>query len=203
MKLYYTPGACPLAVRIVAAEAGIPLDFELVDLASKRTASGRDYHEINPKGLVPALELDDGELLTEGPVIMQYLADLRPESGLAPANGTMARYRLQEMLGYLNSEIHKSYSPMFHAMADDARAERKQLVQKKYGVLEDQLSKHSWLTGEAFSVADIYLFTLTNWAQPLDVDLSGYPSVLAFQGRVFGRPAVQASLVAEGLIATA
>lgn len=202
MKLYYSPGACSLAVRIVAAELGIDMAFESVDLADKRTASGASYREINPKGLVPALVLDDGAILTEGPVIMQYLADSKPEAGLAPAHGTMDRYRLLETLGYLNSEIHKGYSPMFHVMTDEARAERKQLVQSKYPVLEDRLSTHEWLVGDRFSVADIYLFTLTNWAPHLDVDLSAYVAVQAFQSRVFSRPSALAALRAEGLLPT-
>ena len=200
MKLYYTPGACSLAVRIVAAETGIAIDFESVDLAEKRTGAGQDYLEINPKGLVPALMLDDGEVLTEGPVIMQYIADGKPESDLVPPCGVMARYRLQEVLGYLNSEIHKGYSPMFHPMTEDARIERRLMVQGKYAVLDARLARQPWLIGEQFTVADIYLFTLTNWAGHLDVDLSGYKAVQAFQQRVFGRPAVVAALQAEGLI---
>jgi glutathione S-transferase len=203
LKLYYSPGACSLAVRILAAEVGILLDFESVTLADKRTASGEDYSKVNPKRVVPALVLDSGELLTEGPVIMQYLADQKPESGLAPLCGTLARYRLQETLGYLNSEVHTGYSPMFHPMPDDARADRKRLVQAKYPVLEARLADHSWLVGDRFTIADIYLFTLTNWAPYLDVDLSMYQAVQAFQLRMFDRATVRTALQAEGLIPAA
>ncbi|OBR54716.1 glutathione transferase GstA [Paraburkholderia tropica] len=203
MKLYYSAGACSLAVRIVANEAAIALDTESVDLAVKTTASGADYRQINPKALVPALVLDDGSILTEGPVIMQYLADREPHTGLTPAFDTMARYRLLEILGYLNSEIHKGYSPMFHAMSDEARADRKALVQGKYLILEDMLKDSQWLLGDQFSVADAYLFTLTNWAPYLGVDLSAFTAVAAFQQRVATRPKVQAALEAEGLAATA
>ncbi len=200
MKLFYSPGACSLAVRIVAAEAGIPLETESVNLADKRTASGEDYRKINPKGQVPALILDDGAVLTEGPVIMQFLADQKPEANLAPAFGTMERYRLLEVLGFLNAEIHKGYSPMFHEMTDKARAERKELVRSKYPVLDALLEGRKWLVGDHFTVADAYMFTLTNWAPVLGVDLSKFENVQAFQRRVAERPETQAALKAEGLL---
>jgi glutathione S-transferase len=200
MKLYYVPGACSLSPHIVALEAGIPLQLEKVDTKAKRTERGEDYWQINPKGYVPALALDDGELLTEGPAIVQYLADLKPESGLAPAHGTLARYRLQEMLGYINSELHKSYSPLFKPETpDEVREERKAYLQKRYAPLEQRLASQPWLLGEQFSAADAYLFTVTNWARRVDLDLSGFPALQAFQQRVAARPKVQAALEAEGL----
>ncbi|KZC43101.1 UNVERIFIED_ORG: glutathione S-transferase, partial [Rhodanobacter sp. FW104-R5] len=147
------------------------------------------------------LALDNGELLTEGPAIVQYLADLKPESGLAPANGTLARYRLQEMLGYINSEIHKSYSPLFKPDTPEAtRAERKEYLTKRYQFIEGVLAKQPFLLGDKFTAADAYLFTVTNWARHVELDLSGFPALLAFQKRVAARPAVQAALEAEGLV---
>jgi glutathione S-transferase len=200
MKLYYSSGACSLSPHIVALEAGIDLHLEKVDGKAKRTETGADFWQINPKGYVPALALDNGELLTEGPAIVQYLADLKPESGLAPANGTLARYRLQEMLGYINSELHKTYSPLFKPETPaEVRQERKDYLRKRYALLEGVLAKQLWLLGEHFTVADAYLFTVTNWAKAVELDLSGFPALLAFQKRVAARPAVQAALEAEGL----
>ena len=204
MKLYYAPGVCSLASHIVAHEAGIDLKIEQVDTKAKRTETGRDYLEVTPKGYVPALEFDDGEVLTEGPAILQYLADLKPESGLAPANGTLARSRLQETLGYINSEIHKSYSPLFNpATPDEVRDERKAYLRKRYALLDQRLAKQPWLQGERFTAADAYLFVVTNWAKGAELDLSDFPSLLAFQKRVAERPAVQAAMAAEGLIKAA
>ncbi|KRE90588.1 glutathione S-transferase [Frateuria sp. Soil773] len=200
MKLYYTPGACSLSPHIVALEAGIDLSLEKVDGKAKRTAGGEDFWQINPKGYVPVLELDNGERLTEGPAIVQYLADLKPESGLAPANGTLARYRLQEMLGYINSELHKTYSPLFKPdTPEQTRAERKDYLRRRYALLEDVLARQPFLLGDRFTAADAYLFTVTNWAKHVDVDLSEFTALGAFQQRVGERPAVQAALVAEGL----
>jgi glutathione S-transferase len=163
MKLYCAPGACSLSPHIVAREAGISVELEKVDQKAKRTASGADYLQINPKGYVPALILENGELLTEGPAIVQYLADLKPEHALAPANGTAARYRLQEMLGYINSELHKAYAPLFHPETPEVtRAEREVNVRKLYNLLNQHLAQHEWLVGDSFSVADAYLFTVTN-----------------------------------------
>jgi len=204
MKLYYAAGACSLSPHIVALEAGIAVELEKVDTKAKRTASGEDYWQINPKGYVPALQLDNGELLTEGTAIVQYLADLKPESGLAPANGTTARYRLQETLGYINSELHKSYTPLFKPDTPDAvRDERKDYLRKRYALLDQHLAKHDWLIGEQFTAADAYLFTVTNWAQHVGLDLSDFPAILAFQQRVSSRPQVQSALKAEGLLKAA
>lgn len=204
MKLYYSSGACSLSPHIVAREAGIALQLEKVDTKAKRTAGGEDFLAINPKGYVPALQLDNGEVLTEGPAIVQYLADLKPESGLAPANGTLARYRLQEMLGYINSELHKTYSPLFKAETPaETKQERKEYLHKRYALLDGLLAKQPWLLGQQFTAADAYLFTVTNWARHVELGLSPFPAVLAFQKRVAARPQVQAAMEAEGLIKAA
>lgn len=201
MKLYYSPGACSLSPHIVANELGLALKLEKVDTKAKRTESGRDYWQINPKGYVPALELDNGEVLTEGPAIVQYLGDQRPDAKLVPANGTFERVRLQEMLGYINSEIHKSYSPLFKDdTPEQTRTERKAYLQRRYELLEKILAQHTWLLGDQFSVADAYLFTVTRWANGVKLDLSAFPQLRAFQERVAARPAVQAALSAEGLL---
>ncbi|WP_322047702.1 glutathione transferase GstA [Paraburkholderia sp. J67] len=201
MKLYFFPGACSLASHIVAREAGLALELDKVNLADKSTASGKDFRTINAKGSVPALEIDNGELLTEGPAIMQYLADQNPERGLAPANGTLARYRLQEMLGFISTEVHKRYSPLFAPNTPDSvRADSIAALQRQYGLLDKRLAEHAWLVGDHFTAADAYLFTVNNWAGHVGVDLSPFPAVLALQKRVFDRPAVQAAMVEEGLI---
>ncbi|WP_437612534.1 glutathione transferase GstA [Sorangium sp. So ce834] len=200
MKLYFSPGACSLSPHVVARELGIELTLDKVDVASKKTSSGRDFWAINPKGYVPALELDGGEVLTEGPAIVQYLADQKPEAKLVPPPGTMARYRVQEMLGYINSELHKSYSPLFNPKTSpEQRQEREEYLRKRYGVIEAALAKGPYLFGEQFTVADAYLFTVTNWANFVKLDLSAFPNLLAFQRRVAARPAVQGAMRAEGL----
>ena len=213
MKLYYMPGACSLSPHIVALEAGIPLQLVKVDGKTKRTENGDDFLQINPKGYVPTLLLDSGELLTEGPAVVQYLADQKPESALAAPNGTLPRYHLQEMLGYINSELHKTYSPLFKPDTPEAtRAERKEYLLRRYQfiedvrsalyaskIIEDVLAKQPFLLGDHFTVADAYLFTITNWARHVELDLSGFPALLAFQKRVAERPAVQEALEAEGL----
>ena len=201
MKLYYMPGACSLSPHIVALEAGLTVQLEKVDGKTKRTASGADFLQINPKGYVPALQLDSGEVLTEGPAIVQYLADLKPGSGLAPPNGTLPRYRLQAWLGYINSELHKTFSPLFNpASSDELKADRMAYLHKRYALLDSLLAKQPWLLGEHFSVADAYLFTVTNWSRNVNLDLSDFPAITDFQHRVAARPAVQAALRAEGLV---
>ncbi len=201
MKLFYAPGACSLSPHIVAIEAGIELSLQKVDLKTKTIASEGDFLTINPKGYVPALQLDDGQVLTEGTVIVQYLADLKPAKGLAPPAGTLARYRLQEWLGYINSELHKSYSPLFRPdLAADARAERLAYLTKRYTFVEKHIASQSYLLGESFTVADAYLFTITNWAGTVKLDLAPFPHLRAFQERVAARPAVKAAMRAEGLI---
>ncbi|MGH8324405.1 MAG: glutathione transferase GstA [Steroidobacteraceae bacterium] len=201
MKLYYSPGACSLSPHIVAHELGLPLTLEKVDTTAKRTETGHDFLAINPKGYVPALELDNGEVLTEGPAIVQYLADHKGNTALAPANGTLARARLQEMLNYITSEIHKSYSPLFSDATPEAtRTERAAYLRKRYDFVEKILAKQPYLLGDHFTVADAYLFTVTRWADFVKLDLSAFPSLQAFQKRVAARPAVDAALRAEGLI---
>ena len=201
MKLFYAPGACSLSPHIVAAEAGIDLELVKVNLGTKTVAAEGDYWAVNPKGSVPALELDNGEILTEGPAIVQYLADQRPEARLAPANGTLARYRLQEALNYITSEIHKSYSPLFNPkILPEVRAERVEYLRRRYALLDKQLAGRKYLLGDQFTVADAYLFVVTQWAKAAKVDLSDYPNLQAFQNRVAARPAVQVALREEGLI---
>ena len=201
MKLYYAPGACSLSPHIVAREAGIPLDLVKVNTSTKTISADGDYWAINPKGYVPALGLDNGEILTEGPAIVQYLADQKPAAGLAPANGTLERSRVQEVLGYINSEIHKSYSPLFNdKTSPEVRTEKIEYLQKRYGLIDKQLQGRDYLFGNNFTVADAYLFTVTNWAHHVKLDLSGFPNLQAFQKRVAARPAVQAAMKEEGLI---
>lgn len=200
MKLYFSPGACSLSPHIVAQEAGIPLTLERVEFGTKKLADGRDFNTINPKGYVPTLELDNGEILTEGPAIVQYLADQKPDAKLAPAAGSMERYRLQEMLGFINSELHKTYSPLFNPKSPpELRADREAYLRKRYAILDQLLAKQPFLLGEQFSVADAYLFTVTNWANFVKLDLSEFANLMAFQARVAARPGVKAALVAEGL----
>ncbi|MBP6612540.1 MAG: glutathione transferase GstA [Aquabacterium sp.] len=201
MKLFLKPGSCSLASHIVLEEIGRPYDTETVDLAKKLTASGADFWAINPKGYVPALLLDDGDLLTEGPAILQYLADLAPELQLAPANGSKARYQLQSWLTFIGTEVHKNFSPFFNPaatpeMKDLARAN----LQRRLGYVNDQLAGRDFLMGDTFSVADAYLFTVVGWAKFVQLDLSAWPHLIAFQGRVAARPATQRALKAEGLI---
>jgi len=201
MKLFYAPGACSLSPHIVAQEAGIDLQLVKVDTKTKTIAVEGDFWAINPKGYVPAIELDNGQILTEGPAIVQYLADLKPESKLAPANGTWARTRLQEVLGYINSEIHKSYSPLFNPkVLPEVRTERHEYLHRRYALLDKQLAGRKYLFGDHFTIADAYLFVVTNWARSTKVDLSDFTNLQAFQQRVAARPAVQAAMQAEGLI---
>ena len=201
MKLFYASGACSLSPHIVAREAGIDIALQKVDLKTKTIVTEGDYLAINPKGSVPALGLDNGEILTEGPTIVQYLADLRPQSGLAPPSGSMARYRLQEMLGYINSEVHKTYSPLFWPQTPaQTREERQAYLLRRYALLDKQLEGRQYLFGDTFTAADAYLFTVTNWAAHVQLDLSQFANLQAFQRRVAARPAVQAAMKAEGLI---
>ena len=201
MKLYFSPGACSLSPHIVANEAGIPLELAKVDLRSRTVAREGDFWDVNPKGYVPALELDDGEVLTEGPAIVQFLADRAPAATLAPANGTFERVRLQESLNYLTSEIHKAYSPLFNPHVLPAvREERLAYLTRRYALIERQLEGRKYLVGDRFTVADAYLFTLTRWARAVKLDLSGFPNLEAFQKRVGSRKAVLDAMRAEGLI---
>lgn len=203
MKLYYTPGTCSLSPHIVARELGIDLTLVKVDLANKKTEDGRDFSAINPKGYVPVLELDDGTRLTEGVAIVQYLADGKREAGLAPAAGTLERYRLLETLAFINAELHKTYAPLFRPGASKEEKEASvAYLKKRYATIEDQLSRGAWLSG-TFSIADAYLFVVNTWAAMVDVDLSAFPNVLAFQARAQARPGVRAAMQAEGLAVAA
>ena len=200
MKLYFSPGACSLSPHIVARELGIELTLEKVDTQTKKLSGDRDFLKINPKGYVPTLELDDGSVLTEGPAIVQYLADKKPEAKLVPPNGTLERYRVQEMLGYINSEIHKTYSPLFNPkVSPELREERQEYLRKRYAFIEQSLAGKDYLFGQDFTVADAYLFTVTNWSTFLKIDRSEFPNLLAFQKRVAARPAVKAAMAAEHL----
>jgi glutathione S-transferase len=200
MKLYYIPSACSLSPHIVANELGLSVELVKVDAKTKRTEHGADFLAINPKGYVPTLQLDDGSVLTEGPAIVQYLADLKPDAQLAPSNGSMARYRTQEMLAHINSDLHKSYIPLFNpACSDDVRTERMAYLHQRYGLIESTLGRTPFLLGEQFTISDAYLFVITRWSAFVKLDLSQFPNVLAFQARIAARPAVQAALRREEL----
>lgn len=201
MKLYYAPGACSLSPHIVLREAGLPFDLEQVDLKEKKTKAGANYLAINPKGQVPVLALDNGETLTEGPAIVQYLADQKPATGLAPAAGSMPRYRLQEWLNYITSELHKSIGSLFSpANPDNYKEVVKQGLGAKFAHVDKQLATRQYLMGDQFTVADAYLFTVLNWTNFLKIDISAHSNLKAFMARVAGRPKVQEALKAEGLV---
>jgi glutathione S-transferase len=201
MKLYYSPGACSLSPHIALREAGQTFELQKVDLKTKKMEGGGDYGEVNPKGYVPALRLDDGQLLTEGPAIVQYVADHSPDSGLAPRPGTIERYRLQEALNFISTEIHKSFSPLFRP---DAAPEWKQAAKdnltKRFDFLAKQLDGKDYLFGKQFTVADGYLFTTLNWSKFVAFDLGRWPTLQAYVARVASRPKVQEALRAEGLV---
>ncbi|MFC4160500.1 glutathione transferase GstA [Chitinimonas lacunae] len=200
MKLYFSPGACSLSPHIVLQESGLPFTLEKVDLRTHQTAGGTDFYQINPKGYVPALQLDDGQLLTEGPAIVQYVADLAPDKKIAPPNGTLGRVRLQEWLAFIGTEIHKGYSTLWNrdASASDKDAAWKKLSQR-YDLVEKQLAEQDYLLGQ-FSAADAYLFVCTNWAGMHQRSLDNWPKLQAFMTRMKARPSVQAALKAEGLL---
>lgn len=200
MKLYYTAGACSLAPHIVLQEIGSPFETVEVDLGTKRTKSGGDYKAINPKGAVPALQLDNGEVLTEGAAIIQYLADKNPATKLAPAAGTMERYRLQEWLNYIATEIHKGFGPLFNSnLKDDAKQVLKDALTARFDFLVKNLEGKDYLLGSQFTVADAYLFTILGWTRYMNIDLGKWPVLKAYVERVAARPAVRTTLKAEGL----
>lgn len=200
MQLFYAPGACSLAPHIVLREAGLDAELVKVDLAAKTTSDGADYRKVSPNGYVPALKLDDGQVLTEVSALLQYLADRKPESGLAPAAGSFARYRFLEQLGFIATELHKGFAPLFD---ERAPAEAKRLAKEKLAGrlahLDRRLGEAPYLLGERFSAADAYAFTVTNWASFLKIDLSPYGNLESYRARIAERPAVQAALKAEGL----
>jgi glutathione S-transferase len=201
MKLYYAPGACSLSPHIVSRELGIPVELKKVNTKDKTIEGGGDYWKVNGRGYVPALELDSGEVLTEGPAIVQYLADQKPEAGLAPKAGSLERYRLQEWLNFLTSEVHKSFSPLFKPNTpEDYKPIAKQNIATRFDWLEQQLAGKDYLTGKQFTVADAYLFVLLGWTKPTQIDLSRWPNLAAFQKRVGSRPKVKEAMQAEGLI---
>jgi len=199
MKLYYSPGACSLSPHIVALEADQRVELIKTDLATKKTEAGDDFFSINPKGYVPVLQLDDGTILTEGPAIVQYLADKTPDSGLIPKAGTLQRYKALEGLDFISTELHKAFSPLFNPAATDARKqEAKEYLGRRLPIVEAQLSRAPFLTGEQFTVADAYLFTVLSWARFVNLEL---PAVFKdYLAKVSQRPAVQMALKEEGLI---
>ena len=198
MKLYLKPGACSLSPHIALEESGLPYETEVVDLKTKITASGADFTKSNPKGYVPALLLDSGELLTEGAAIVQYIADQAPAKKLAPANGTIERYRLQSWLNFIGTELHKSCSPFFNpASGKEWKEIASANLERRLAYVNEQLEGKPYLMGEDFSVADGYLFTTLNWGQWTGVDIAQWPSLVAFQERVGARPSVQAARAAE------
>jgi len=201
MKLYYSPGACSLSPHIVLREAGIPFELERVDTKEKKTRSGQDFRAINPKGMVPALVLDDGEVLTEGPAIVQYIADKKPGAGLIPAAGTIQRYRVLEWLNFIASEIHKSFTPLFKPNTpEDYKVIARDNLAAAFAHLDRHLAGKSYLMGEGFTVADAYLFVVLNWARLQKIDIAQWPNVKAFRDRVAARPRVHEAMQAEGLI---
>jgi glutathione S-transferase len=201
MKLFYSPGACSLSPHIVLLEAGLTAAMVKVDLGTKKTAEGGDYLTVNSKGAVPALQLDDGQMLTEGPAIVQYLADLKPESGLAPRAGSFARYRLMEMLNYITSELHKGFSPLFNPkITPDWKEATLAALGKKFDWLSTHLNGKTFVLGESFSVADAYLFTVLGWTKPTKIDLSKWPVLAAYHSNIGQRPKVRDAMRAEGLL---
>jgi glutathione S-transferase len=203
MKLYFTPGACSLSPHIVLSEAGFPYTLEQVDLKTKLTASGEDFNTINAKSAVPVLELDNGERLTEGSAIIQYLADQQPSNQLAPANGTLERTRLQEWLNFISTEIHKGYGPIIRVadVGEQASHYYLQKLKKTFSFVAEQLGDKPYLVGDGFTIADAYLFTTLSWHKWINLDLSEWPVLEAYQARIAARPKVQAALLAEGLLA--
>jgi glutathione S-transferase len=204
MKLYYSPGACSLSPHIALLEAGLPYDLVKVDLKAKKLENGDDFLKVNPKGQVPALALDSGELVTEGPVIVQMIADKAAAKNLAPARDSAERYKLQEWLTYINSELHKNIGPMFSpVLADDAKAFFKDRATGKFKYVDGQLAGKDYLMGKQFTVADGYLFTMLAWADRMKFDLAGLSNLKAYQARVGARPMVQEALSKEGLMKAA
>lgn len=201
MKLYYSPGACSLSPHIALQEAGLAYTPVLASTKSHKLQDGTDYYTINALGYVPVLELDNGERLREGPAIVQYIADQVPDKQLAPANGTLARYRLQEWLTFIGTELHKGFSPLFNpATPEDYKPMVRERLLQRLQWVDGQLAGKQYLMGDQFTVADGYLFTVTNWTQPTKLDISGLANLAAYRERMGARPAVQAAMKAEGLL---
>ena len=208
MKLYYSPGACSLSPHIALLEAGLPYDLVKVDLRAKTLENGDDYWKVNPKGQVPALGLDSGELVTEGPVIVQMIADHAAAKGdvkgLAPARDSAERYKLLEWLNFITTELHKNFSPLFNpTFSDEVKGFFRDRLMGKLKYIDGQLAGHDYLLGSAFSVADGYLFTMLCWADRMQFDLTGLPNLTAYKARVAARPKVQEALSKEGLLKAA
>jgi len=197
MKLYFSQGACSLHPHITLLELGLPFELVRVDTRAHKTHDGKDFYAVNPKGYVPALELDDGSILTEGAVIDQYLADRKPEANLVPRAGTMERYRLQEWLNFIASEIHKSFGILFTSVPDEVKQPVRERTGKRLDLCAKQLSAHPYLLGDSFGVADAYLYNVLRWTKFTGIDLARWPSVNEFYDRVEKRPTVQAALAAE------
>jgi glutathione S-transferase len=204
MKLYYSPGACSLSPHIALLEAGLPYDLVKVDLRAKKLENGDDYLKVNPKGQVPALGLDNGELVTEGPVIIQMIADHAKDKKLAPARDSAERYKLQEWLNFITTELHKNFSPLFQpAIPDDVKNFFRERLTGKFKYVDGQLAGHDYLLGKEFTVADGYLFVMLSWAERLNLDLSSLSNLMAFKARVAARPKVKEALTKEGLLKAA
>lgn len=201
VKLYFSPGACSLSPHIALREAGLPFTLEQVDLKEKKTKPGADFLAVNTKGQVPVLELESGERLTEGPAIVQYIADQAPASGLAPANGTLPRYHLQEWLNFVTSEIHKSFTPLFKPNTpDEYKKIAKENLAARFDHLDKRLAGRQYLLGDSFTVADAYCFTVVNWSRFHNIEVAKWPNLKAYMDRVAARPKVQEALKAEGLL---
>ena len=201
MQLYFSPGACSLASHIALREAGLSVDLKRADLRTKKLEDGSDYLAVNSKGAVPALRFDNGQVLTEGPVILQYIADLKPESNLAPKNSTLERYRLQEWLNYITSEVHKSFTPLFNPANDPAVKEYALTnLSNRFEWIDKQLTGKKYLTGETFTVADAYLFAVVSWTNGLGIDLKPWPALKEYLVRVAARPKVLEAMEVEGLL---
>ena len=204
MKLYYAPGACSLSPHIALLEAGLPYDLVKVDLRAKKLENGDDYLQVNPKGQVPALGLDNGELVTEGPVIIQMIADQAKDKQLAPARDSAERYRLQEWLNFITTELHKNFSPLFQpAIPDEVKTFFRERLTGKFKYIDGQLAGRDHLMGKDFSVADGYLFVMLAWADRLNLDLSALPNLMAYKARIAARPKVKEALTKEGLLKAA
>ena len=200
MKLYYSPGACSLSPHIIACEAELPIELIKVDLQSKLTETGEDFRQLNPNGYVPLLILDDGNKLTEGPAIVQYLADLAPDKKLIPPAGTFERYQLQQWLNFISTEIHKSFSPLFNPVAPEAAKQLAiDILMTRLDTVAELLSSQPFLLGDNYSVADAYLFVTLSWGQYVNLDISRWPSLARYADKISERPAVQNALKEEGL----
>ena len=200
MKLYYSPGACSLSPHVALIEAGIPFELILASTKTHKLADGTDYYSINPLGYVPLLELDDGTRLAEGAAIVQYIADLAPAAKLAPANGTMERYKLQQWLAFIGTELHKNFAPLFKpGTPEETKTASKEQLMSRLGWVDGELAGKQFLMGDTYTVADGYLFNVTNWAAYVKLDIAGFANIAALRARVAAKPSVQAAMKAEGL----